>query len=723
MLPWSARTRGAAGPSLPGRHPDDEISHRRVAAEAWASVAALILTVLAFGGFLVTFGATLEDQIGSVLDAASAVLYVLIVGFLVYGGLVYLLSRFGYMRRRAQFSHAEAAELRRFATRTAADVTVLVPSYKEEPAIVRQTLLSAALQEYPHRRVVLLIDDPPNPASAEDARLLAAARALPAEIGALLAHARKPFSEAVRRAERRALQGRLDPREATVELAGLHRRAATWFSDQAELHELDDHAGALFVEMCLRAPAGAHVEAAQALDSALDAEDHDLAEQEILRTYRDLDRIFSAELTSFERKQYANLSHAPNKAMNLNSYISLMGSRLSTEQTKLGAEIRESPPGTAEFDAPDADYVLTLDADSLLDPSYTVRLVHFLEREENSRVAVAQTPYSAIPDAARSIERIAGATTDLQYVIHQGFTAHGATYWVGANALLRKRALEDIATSVRDERTGAEVVRYVQDRTVIEDTESSVDLVHRGWGLFNYPARLSYSATPPDFGSLVVQRRRWANGGLLILPKLLRTILRRSERPGPIHAFMRLHYLVSIAAVNLGLVALFLLPFADWYANTFLPLTALPYFALYAHDLRLAGYRALDVVKVYALNLMLVPVNLGGVARSLVQAITGRATPFLRTPKVHDRTTAPGLYVVLPYLLIFTLLFGGTFSIIGGYELTGLVAAANAILLLYAVGSFIGWRHSREDLSAQWRERWLPALAGARWLQSARRSS
>ena len=36
----------------------------------------------------------------------------------------------------------------------------------------------------------------------------------------------------------------------------------------------------------------------------------------------------------------------------------------------------------------------------------------------------------------------------------------------------------------------------------------------------NYPERLSYSATPPDFGSLVVQRRRWANGGLLILPKL-----------------------------------------------------------------------------------------------------------------------------------------------------------------------------------------------------------
>src|SRR3712207_8901858 len=50
--------------------------------------------------------------------------------------------------------------------------------------------------------------------------------------------------------------------------------------------------------------------------------------------------------------------------------------------------------------------------------------------------------------------------------------------------------------------------RSVQDRTVIEDTESSVDLAAHGWTLINYPERLSYSATPPDFGSLVVQRDR-----------------------------------------------------------------------------------------------------------------------------------------------------------------------------------------------------------------------
>ena len=99
-------------------------------------------------------------------------------------------------------------------------------------------------------------------------------------------------------------------------------------------------------------------------------------------------------------------------------------------------------------------------------------------------------------------------------------THYDATFWVGANAVLRKRALDDI---VEIEYHGDfEIRRYIPDRTVIEDTESTIDLGVHGWTLLNYPERLSYSATPPDFGSLCIQRQRWANGGLLILPKLWR---------------------------------------------------------------------------------------------------------------------------------------------------------------------------------------------------------
>ena len=53
-----------------------------------------------------------------------------------------------------------------------------------------------------------------------------------------------------------------------------------------------------------------------------------------------------------------------------------------------------------------------------------------------------------------------------------------------------------------------------------------------GVKLFNYPERLAYSATPPDFGSLLIQRRRWANGGVIIVPKLMRYLTARNDGPG-----------------------------------------------------------------------------------------------------------------------------------------------------------------------------------------------
>src|SRR5262249_5231445 len=151
-------------------------------------------------------------------------------------------------------------------------------------------------------------------------------------------------------------------------------------------------------------------------------------------------------------------------------------------------------------------------------PDYALRLVRIMEAHPG--IAVAQTPYSAVPGPEGLLERTAGATTDIQYVVHQGFTRYDGTYWVGANAMLRLRALHDIRT-VRMER-GHEISLFIQDHTVIEDTESTVDLIRDGWTLHNYPERLAYSATPPDFGALIIQRRRWSNGGLLILPGLLR---------------------------------------------------------------------------------------------------------------------------------------------------------------------------------------------------------
>jgi hypothetical protein len=390
--------------------------------------------------------------------------------------------------------------------------------------------------------------------------------------------------------------------------------------------------------------------------------------------------------------------------MNLNAYISLMGHTWNKETTADGVVLRKAAADAAAapgdvLEVRDTTYLLTLDADSLLLRDYCLRLVYFLESAGNERVAVTQTPYSSFRGAPTRIERIAGATTDLQHILHQGKTYYGATFWVGANAVIRKRALEDI---VEVETTGGfEIRTYIQDRTVIEDTESSIDLGQHGWTLVNYPERLSYSATPPDFGSLVVQRRRWANGGLLILPKLWAQLRRhRSERRVILfrEVLLRVNYMASIAWASFGLVFLLAYPYDSRLLSPVVFLAALPYFLAMGSDLRDCGHRFSDIFRIYGFNLVLLPVNLAGVLKSLQQAVTGDKIPFARTPKVKDRTAAPALYVLTPYAIVaFSLLTVWRDAQAGNWGNVAF-ASLNAALAAFAIHAYIGVFNSAVDV-------------------------
>ena len=175
-----------------------------------------------------------------------------------------------------------------------------------------------------------------------------------------------------------------------------------------------------------------------------------LSHARIDREYRRLAALFRVEFTSFERKRYVNLSHQSNKAMNLNSYIALLGRRWQEVSHSDGLHLEPALAGCSSIEVPDADFLITLDADSLLVPEYALVLMNEMLSPGNERLAVAQTPYNTIPNPPGLLERIAGATTDIQYLVHQGFTCFDATYWVGANALLRVAALHDIKEVVRE---------------------------------------------------------------------------------------------------------------------------------------------------------------------------------------------------------------------------------------------------------------------------------
>lgn len=660
------------------------------------AVTAFAAAMLAWSVGTVVWTAFEEQQAG---HAIEAVVFAAIAGYLVYGNLCYELARLGRLTRHGASTETAGADDPFFAD-TAPALTILVPSYKEEIPVIRQTLLSAALQDYPNKRVVLLLDDPPSPKTHSDRTALWAARSVPFDLQASMAEPAEFVAQARREfRKRRASEIRWETECAR--LSDCFLRAAEWFDDQAKQCPILSHTDVWFVREVLMVPgdelrreSGEWL--ARRRQSGIVS---DALRTEIDAAYERLAARFLVQFDVFERKQYGNFSHEPNKAMNLNSYLGVMGKRVKPVLRGDGVHLEETQAMIGSRVIPDSPYVITLDADSLLKPDYAARLVRIMERPDRANMAVAQTPYSAFPNAAGALERTAGATTDIQYFVHQGFTRFAATFWVGANALLRKSALEDIC---QIEQVGRITVRrYIQDRTVIEDTESTVDLMANGWTLYNHPERLAYSATPPDFGSLVIQRARWANGGLIILPKLLEFLGRAPKRPAAAAgALLQIHYLTSLALTPLSVLLLLSIPFSAELMTPAMPLAALPYFVLYARDLALAGYRPIrDLLRAYALNLLLIPVHLTGAVTSIRQLVAGTKIPFRRTPKISGRTRTSGLDLTLQLAMIMLSAGLSLYHGLGGRWISAAFALANLSLLCYGVERFIGFAEAFQDLS------------------------
>jgi len=624
------------------------------------------------------------------VSGLTRAVYFTLFASLFYCCIAYLLNRYGASVRNAGFERAPARQLDRLVAQDAPSVTILVPTYREERRVLLMTVISAALARYSQRRIVVLVDDPPGSDSLPDTR------ATVQEAADLMAEPMAALKGEFIRWQRRRAHGGVDVLGEANRLALCYRSAAGWLSDLAAWLDRQGspdfaHVDAFVADKVVRDLAVHYHRHARTLTRRL------LDISEIDREYLRLSTLFCADIRSFERKQYANLSHAPNKAMNLNAYMSLLGGAHAVVDGPDGPVLVTASPAEADIVAPAPDFVLTLDADSVILSDYILELVDVMERDRG--VGVVQTPYLTFPDSTSPVERTAGATTDLQYLSHQGSSHFGAAYWVGANALLRFSALQDIAaTRVED---GRIETTFIQDTTVIEDTGSTIDLLEQGWRVHNYPRQLAYSATPADFGSLAVQRQRWSNGGLIIFPMLLRQFLALPDRLSRVpELLLRSHYLLSPAIGNTAVFLLMMMIGTDARSMAAAPLAMLPYFIVYGLDLKRSGYRFGDLFAVSSLNLMLMPVNFAGVIASIRQIATGRKGAFTRTPKVAGRTG------VRPWHILFNL---GMFTLMGWYVVSGILAedlvaslVPGITMLLYGYGlvRFIGVVDGTLDLTA-----------------------
>ena len=183
---WGADRHENPMPAVP-RVPDERlVSFGRVA---------VALCVGAWLAFVIASAVTDFDNARETAGAViQSIVFVILVTLLALSALAYMTARLGFYYRARTHRRAARATIDDFFSVRQPALTAVVPSYQEDTRVIRMTLLSAALQEYPDMRVVLLIDDPPEPRYAAPYRLLKAARALPGEIEELLAGPATRFS-------------------------------------------------------------------------------------------------------------------------------------------------------------------------------------------------------------------------------------------------------------------------------------------------------------------------------------------------------------------------------------------------------------------------------------------------------------------------------------------------------------------------------------------------
>jgi cellulose synthase/poly-beta-1,6-N-acetylglucosamine synthase-like glycosyltransferase len=626
--------------------------------------------------------------------------------FMTYGNILYQSCILGYWRQMLAHRPPSPEELLAMHDREFPSLSVLIPAYKEEPDIMWQTMMASALCEYGEKNIVLLIDDPFQPKTLEDTLKLESARQLPRGLQQLFdAPAQAMAAEWIGFCQRRTSE-HLDAKAEQDRLFTLYAQAAQWAEEVTALFLAGrdpatlPHGDHFFYDAVLQrwrndqAATAAQLASAPPMDESL-----------LVRHFSRLSRLFAVRFSSFERKKYAELSHESNKAMNLNGYLSVMGKSWVEEEREGVWHLREVPASEATFLPPSSEYLMILDADSILLPDYALRLMHKMQQPDYARIGVMQCYPSAFPGIPGGIERMAGASINLLFRINQGEENLGGPFWMGANSLVRRQALDDISRQAISD--GKRSTIYIQDGTVIEDTETTIALLHKDWQVYQYPERLAYFSSPPDFGSLLIQRRRWANGGILLLPSMLRYFARKPFGWAWMKEFfVRFDYLTwGPVGCMMGFV-MASVHFGDLLHSPWIMLAPLPCLVLQLRTLKQEGYRYSDALRLCAFGVMLGPVVMGGVLKSFQQAITGRKIPFARTPKIPARTAAPALYaffeLAMPFIMVALAWRYAQYESWAQMSFTIFYALSGMYALVY----FMGVGATLQDLVAGTQGRW-----------------
>ncbi len=162
----------------------------------------------------------------------------------------------------------------------------------------------------------------------------------------------------------------------------------------------------------------------------------------------------------------------------------------------------------------EAPFVAVFDCDHVPSPEFLEATIGHFARPE---VAFVQTPQYYANTIDSPIAAASAAQQELFFgVIARGKASQGAMFCCGTNVVFRRDALDDVGGFPEDSLT--------------EDFALSINLHERGWRSEYVSEVLAVGLGPEDMSSYVSQQRRWAQGCLGGIGRVLRSTLPLGQR-------------------------------------------------------------------------------------------------------------------------------------------------------------------------------------------------
>ncbi len=184
------------------------------------------------------------------------------------------------------------------------------------------------------------------------------------------------------------------------------------------------------------------------------------------------------------------------------------------------------------------ELVLALDADHVPMPDVLDALVGYFEDPD---VALVQTPHDFYNhDSVQHYQTGRHEQSVFYSVIMPGKERHGAAFWCGSGALIRRGALLGVGG--------------VAVETIAEDFHTTIKLQRAGWSTRYHDEVLIQGLAPHDLDGYLLQRDRWARGNLAVF-----TTPESPLRARELTRAQRLSYFASLSSYLAGPVRLVML--------------------------------------------------------------------------------------------------------------------------------------------------------------------